>query len=73
VLLSILAESYSSHQDIASLLQALMLQSPSGKFSLKNGLIMYKTMVLLPAETKFPRKVFSTFHTTQLVVILVSL
>lgn len=58
------AAAYSKHKDTNSLLQALSLQNPSGDYIIKDGMIIYKSRIVLPSASEFPQKVFHNLHTT---------
>lgn len=57
-----LSELYLRHLDTTSMLQSLAVHSPSGHYFIKDGIIFYKNIILVPAASEFPQKVFLTFH-----------
>lgn len=58
------AVAYYKHKDTNSLLQALSLQNPSGDCIINDGMILYKSRIVLSSASKFPQKVFQNLHTT---------
>lgn len=58
------ADAYPSYNDTTPILQSLVVQSPTSAYQMKEGIILYKNRVLLPAASEFPKKVFSTLHNT---------
>jgi hypothetical protein len=62
--LQAVADAYPSYSDTAPILQSLAVQSSTGHYELRQGIIFYKNRVLLPAKSEFPQKVFETLHNT---------
>lgn len=60
--LQLVTASYDKHSDTAPILQMLAVQSSSGNYTIKDGLLFYKDRILIPSKSEFPRKIFLNFH-----------